>query len=381
MKTTFLLVSLLICSTSLFAQSVILREISSIPSLLPESSGLEISEGPTFWSHNDGGGEPEIYHFDSSGTYFRPMRYQNAQNVDWEDMTQDAEGYFYMGDFGNNNNRRQDLRIYKAANPLPMSTTITNAEIIEFSYPDQVGFPPSSSMMRFDMEAMIWFKDALYLFSKNRTDPFDGIVHCYRLPDSAGTYTAVLVDSFYTGPGTMLENWVTSADISPDGKRLFLLGQGKAWLFSNFTGDRFFDGTLQQLTFNTITQKEAVCFASNSEVYITDELVLNLIGGKLYYLNLDVLVSTEATPDPLTFRLRAYPNPFTDNCTLSIRIPEGSGSMSMQVYNTVGEKVHQQEIQQRGIFELLLPALNAGSYYAVLSEYEKPVAYLRLFRH
>jgi hypothetical protein len=41
--------------------------------------------------------------------------YQNAENIDWEEITKDKEGNLYIGDFGNNENKREDLCIYKIA--------------------------------------------------------------------------------------------------------------------------------------------------------------------------------------------------------------------------------------------------------------------------
>jgi sugar lactone lactonase YvrE len=34
-------------------------------------------------------------------------------NIDWEDITKDKDGNLYVGDFGNNDNERKDLCIYK----------------------------------------------------------------------------------------------------------------------------------------------------------------------------------------------------------------------------------------------------------------------------
>ena len=48
--------------------------------------------------------------------------------------------------------------------------------------------------MNFDCDAMIYFENNLYLFSKNRTEPFDGIVKMYKIPDTPGDYTAKVYD-------------------------------------------------------------------------------------------------------------------------------------------------------------------------------------------
>ena len=37
----------------------------------------------------------------------------NAENNDWEDLTADDKGNLYIGDFGNNHNKRKNLSILK----------------------------------------------------------------------------------------------------------------------------------------------------------------------------------------------------------------------------------------------------------------------------
>lgn len=270
----------------LLGQSLTLRELASLPNVLPESSGIELNDRNTIWSHNDGGNPPALYELDTLGNLLRTITILNTSNDDWEDITQDDEGNIYIGGFGNNSNTRQNLKIYKIPNPATFSGDSIQPDLIYFSYPDQTAFPPPASELHFDMEAMIWLNDSLYLFSKNRTDPFDGFTKIYRLPDKPGTYIAAKGDSFYTGPGPAISYWITAADISPDDKKLVLLSHDKLWLFSCFEGAGFFDGDVQQLALGSFTQKEAVCFINEDELYITDEELVQGFGGKLYYTNL-----------------------------------------------------------------------------------------------
>jgi len=237
------------------------------------------------WSHNDSGGEPELYTFDTLGNLLKVLKISNASNHDWEDLAQDSAGNFYVGDFGNNTNDRTNLRIYKIPSPTTIAGSYVTATKINFTYPDQQDFPPADSLKNFDMEAMIAFRNNLYLFSKNRTNPYTGYTHLYRLPDVAGTYTAELLDSFYTGGAPEFTSNITSADISPDGSKLVLLNATGCWLFTDFAGDNFFQATARHFQFNIFSQFEAICFINNSELYLTDEYGTGL-GQKLYYVNL-----------------------------------------------------------------------------------------------
>jgi hypothetical protein len=284
----------LLCSTRLLVSSLFLLtpvlllaqvlptyNLANVPSVLSETSGLIVTGPNTLWSHNDSGDDPKLYAFDTTGTLQRTLVLRNAGNVDWEEITQDTQGRVYVGDFGNNSNNRTNLRIYRIPPPDQVSGDSVTAEIIDFDYPDQAAFPPPDSLKKFDMEAMVALGDSLYLFSKNRTSPFDGYTRCYRLPQAPGTYTAELVDSFYCGPGPETQYWVTAAALSPNGEHLVLLSSDRCWLFSCFDGSDFFSGSVVELSF-PLSQKEAIAWRDDSTAFITDEVIASIFGGVLY---------------------------------------------------------------------------------------------------
>ena len=107
----FLLCFLLFCF-SLEAQIENITEKYNLPNTVSETSGLLFLKG-TLITHNDSGDDANLYELDTlSGSISRTISITNATNVDWEDITQD-ETYIYIGDFGNNNGNRQDLKVYK----------------------------------------------------------------------------------------------------------------------------------------------------------------------------------------------------------------------------------------------------------------------------
>ncbi|MEL7532504.1 MAG: T9SS type A sorting domain-containing protein [Bacteroidota bacterium] len=258
-------------SFSLFSQTLNITPLGTLPSTLNETSGLEANGSNKIWTHNDSGGQNKIYEVDTLGNITRIVTILNANLVDWEEMTQDDQGNFYIGDFGNNGNARTNLKIYKIPNPDSLSSDSVNAEVINLSYADQPSFPPPNSRRHYDMEAMVWLGDSLYLFSKNRTVPFDGYTRLYKLPDTAGTYSISPVDSFYTGPGPKEAYWITGADLSPSGKQLIIHSYQKAWFFSCFTGNDFFGGDVQELDFSITKQYDGVKFIDETKVYFSNE--------------------------------------------------------------------------------------------------------------
>lgn len=284
MRKALLLLSIFCVLCSLAgAQTLDLRLITPLPTMLEETSGIESNDGKSFWTHNDGGDGPNFYKLDTLGKVIRIIKLNSAINKDWEDVTQDSLHNFYIADFGNNDNNRQELKIYKIPNPDSISTDTVTPHTIWFTYPEQKKFPPDDTKKNYDAEAIIAFNNALYIFTKNRTVPFSGYTYLYKLPNMPGSYQAVLLDSFKTGAGLKEQWWITGADISPDNKTLVLLSYDKMFVFTDFTGDNFFKGKVKQVQLNSFTQKEAIVFISNQEFYVTDEFYSIFGGRNLYF--------------------------------------------------------------------------------------------------
>ena len=79
---------------------------------IEESSGMIFLDGRTI-THNDSGGGAILFEVDQQTCKVtRQVAIANATNRDWEDIEQDGT-YIYIGDIGNNNGTRQDLKIYR----------------------------------------------------------------------------------------------------------------------------------------------------------------------------------------------------------------------------------------------------------------------------
>jgi hypothetical protein len=269
------------------SKKVALTEIGSLPKILKEASGLEYS-GKHLWSHNDDG-IPAIYCLDSAGTLLRAVQL-NCLNRGWEDLTQDEEGNFYIGGFGNNKNDKKELRIYKIPNPEQITAPVTEPSIIQYTYSDQKAFPPDNTNKNFDVDAFFAWEGSLYLFTKNRSVPFKGYSKIYRLPATPGKQVAQLIDSIAVGDGPMINNWITGADLSPDKKTLALLFHDRIIFIRSFRRDKFSSGKMYQLNLNHYTHKAGICFTGNDRLAIVDELEMGMLGGKLYSLDLRPII-------------------------------------------------------------------------------------------
>jgi hypothetical protein len=253
---------------------------------MKEISGFESSESETLlWSVNDSGNAPEVYGYNpATNKIDKTIRIVNAENRDWEDVAIDKAGNIYVGDFGNNGNKRKDLIIYKLK-PEAKKGGTHKAEKISFRYEDQEEFPPKRSRRNFDVEALISFNDSLYLFTKNRSSKFDGTTKVYKLPVTPGQATAVLVGSYKTC-SKKSNCRITAASINQTRTKIALLSHDKVWLLSGFSRDDFFGGKVEQLSLLHDSQKESISFKNDSTLYIADERN-GIYGGNLYELTLN----------------------------------------------------------------------------------------------
>ena len=85
------------------------------------------------------------------GNLVRTITIEGVENNDWEDIAQDKNGFTYIGDFGNNDNDRKNLAIYKVKIDKENSTPVL--QTTKFSYPEQTEFPPNKKSLLYDCEA------------------------------------------------------------------------------------------------------------------------------------------------------------------------------------------------------------------------------------
>ncbi len=259
--------------------------IGFVPYEVSESSGMVMTTPGKIWSHNDSGGKNELYCIDFSGHVLKTLVISNATNVDWEELAADNQKRVYIGDFGNNNNVRKDLVIYRIPDPETISGNTVEAEAIFFSFEDQLAFPPPASERNFDVEAMVWKSDSLFLFTKDRSSPLTGYTKMYKIPSTPGTHVAKYAGKYYMGNTTTAAR-VTSADLDPVSGDLALLVQERMIVFRNYPGNRFFDGKVTEYPFvPTPGQVEALFFSGAKTLYMTEEIA-SVENGNLYELTL-----------------------------------------------------------------------------------------------
>jgi len=237
---------------------------------IKETSGL-VYLNQKLITHNDSEGRPALYEIDSaSGNVIRTVVISNATNIDWEDICYDST-YLYIGDFGNDGSRT-DLKIYR----LPISSYLTTdndtvtVDTIRFNYSDQTDFTPGPFSTNYDAEALISYKDSLYIFTKNWSDKWTNI---YALPKTPGTYQISKADSINA------QGLVTGATYNSVSRTIMLVGYTFISPFiieiSDFTSNEFSSGTIHRYMISPTPdcsfQMESITSLNQNKYYITAE--------------------------------------------------------------------------------------------------------------
>lgn len=267
--------------------------IGKLNKRINETSGLIFLNG-NFYTHNDSGGEPEIYAVDTAdGTIKQTIKINHAVNVDWEDLTYD-NNYLYIGDFGNNYGTRRDLCVYK----IPLKEIqkngdcMANAEKIGFSYEDQTLFEEKNRNNNYDCEALIAWGDQLILFTKNWGDHKTRL---YSLSKEPGHHQARLLSSFDA------KGLITGADIKLDKQELVLCGylsyEPFIWVIKQFTPTSIVGWETLRVDFpnRAGSQTEGICFAKDNNLYISSEET-KIYSAKIY--KVDYQKITDKFPEP-----------------------------------------------------------------------------------
>lgn len=278
----------LVALTSCSQKPAVTQEYLNLPKQLKEVSGMYFdTASKNFWALQDSGNKNELYQIDTKGNIIHTVKISDAKNNDWEDLTADQEGNLYIGDFGNNDNTRKDLTILKVnKGDLALDKTKV-AETITFAYPEQTEFPPSKTNKMYDAEAFFFYNDNFYIFTKNRSEDFDGTSYVYKVPNKPGHHDAKLVQTF-KGCNIYKDCALTGAAISPDEKTFVLLSHAKVWIIEGFNPNAILDGKITEHKLHHSSQKEAITFGDNNTLYIADEVKKDT-GGKVYKVNLNDL--------------------------------------------------------------------------------------------
>jgi hypothetical protein len=195
---------------------------------IDESSGIVASRANpgVYWTHNDSGGGPYIYAFDSRGTRLGVWRVTGATARDWEGIAagpgpQRDTNYLYIGDIGSNSEKRSELVVYRIPEPVikpadansrkgkPLATEA--AEGIRLRYPDG----------KHDSEALLVHPVTGNIYIITKTAFANPTVYEAATPlDTVAVTTLIRVGELKVP--SLFGGIITGGDISPDGRRVAL---------------------------------------------------------------------------------------------------------------------------------------------------------------
>ncbi|MCQ4139278.1 hypothetical protein [Chryseobacterium sp. EO14] len=257
----------------------------SLPKKLKEVSGITLSQdNNTIWAIEDQGNKNVIYGVDRKGNLTSDVLVENAENHDWEDITKDAAGNIYIGDFGNNENDRQNLSILKVDLKDASQKSAKVTQTTTFHYEGQTEFPPKKSNWLYDCEAFVEMNGNFYLFTKNRSKGFDGTFLVFKVPNKAGDFEAKLIGKLKLDGGYS-DAAITSATINSTKDKIVLLNHKNIQILTGFSANDFSKTKIEKVSLNHNSQKEAVVFADDKTLLIADEKD-GKEGGNVYQFSL-----------------------------------------------------------------------------------------------
>ncbi len=248
---------------------------------ITESSGIAASkcQPNVFWTHNDSGDGAFIFAFDSGGKHLGTYKVAGAKNTDWEDLdelkTADGRCILYIAETGNNARIREEMRIYKVAEPQisaadnssnrknPVETEA--AQTIKFTYPDS----------RHDAETLMVQPQTgdVYILSKELT----GAAGIYKLAAKTDVSTVAELEKIGEFSAPAIPNGlVTGGSIAPDGKRLIICDYVNAYELKLPDGAKNFDEIWTQkpqiIELGDRDLGEAVAYSADGKsIYATSE--------------------------------------------------------------------------------------------------------------
>ncbi|NRA11622.1 MAG: hypothetical protein HRT57_06685 [Crocinitomicaceae bacterium] len=259
------LVVLLAFLSSVFVASAQLIEEHKLSENLSEISGLELLNDSTLIAVNDGGNKPRLFLLNLKGKVTKIINVLDVKNKDWEDITIDKE-HIYIGDIGNNSNKRSNLKIYKIKIEDILKKKEVKAKTIKFNYGEQTAYPPTEDSMFFDAEGMTFYDDSIWVFTKDRSTTPNGYSRIYKIPTTPGTYTVYKSGQAYIGKNGWLTDGVTAVDVY---KNHFYILTYNRYIIKKYANGKFTN--VSSFKFKSVAQRESIVVLNKASIFVADE--------------------------------------------------------------------------------------------------------------
>lgn len=305
--------------------------VSELPSTLQGTSSLFFMNGE-YWTCNDHG-ELVLYAIDTMQATLRDSIHLHATFRDMEEVSQDAN-YLYLGDFGNNQGTRDDLRVLRVSKT-SLGISVPQYDTISFSYPVH----DASRARDFDCEAFLVTDTAIFLFTKQWEGQNCAI---YAIPNMPGTHVARYVDSLSTA------GMVTGLSYQPERGLLVLVGYNTicrpfVYLMTHVVGSHFSQADCERIQLSNPfgTQIESIATTDGLHYYLTSEYLNQSVITRqptLFELDLSEQIASYLGTDAAALSSEKtaclVPNPTSEIITIVNVLPR-----QVEVYDLSGRMV------------------------------------------
>lgn len=245
---------------------------------LKESSGVAVSRAHPgiLWTVNDSGNGPWIFATDTTGRAVARIPL-DARNRDWEAIAIGScppGSCLFVGDIGDNAERREEVGVYRLAEPDPADSSLRRVEHLRVSYPDG---PHDAEALVVDPRGDFW------LITKGRKNG----VRVYRVPAAAWQRDNVVMAEFVQilpiPADDGFQYQVTDAAMAPDGERLVVRTYSTLY-FLTPAGGRFLPERTRPpcVVWGMEMQGEGVDWLGDGRLVLTSENGLLGGGGTIY---------------------------------------------------------------------------------------------------
>ncbi|OAQ41546.1 hypothetical protein A5893_00060 [Pedobacter psychrophilus] len=252
-------------SSTTFAQENHLQDEA-----INELSGLAVSSknDNLIWVHNDSGDKSYVYLINNQGKKLARINY-NKEVKDCEDIAlftpKNQKPQIYVADIGDNNAKRDYISLYKFDEPnSDINDTdfdIKNVEEIKLKYPDG---PRDSECLIIDP-----IDKNIYIISKREDS-----VKVYSTPINtrSNQNTTLKKEATLFFPGFVKLKFITSGDISRDGKQIVIKSYGNIFYWERKANETFVNALKKPfkiLPYKPEPQGEAIGFTHSGNKYYT----------------------------------------------------------------------------------------------------------------
>jgi hypothetical protein len=243
----------------------IVTALQTIPAEVRETSGLTRGRvnKDVFWTHNDSGGEPELYAIGLDRRTKARVRLPGTTLLDWEDLEAGPCGNdycLYIADIGDNAGRRHFVTIYEVVEaPLP-APSFQVKSTMHARYPD--GPQDAEALFRLP-------SGELYIVTKGRQKS----VRLYQIKPSGSEPTDMEVIRELMPQPRMEWDRITAASASPNGKWVAIRSYTTLFIYQT---EELINGSGQPVITHLLRslgerQGEALTLDDDGTIWVTSE--------------------------------------------------------------------------------------------------------------